>query len=97
LERIKVLMGMISEADCSIVYEGGKATRPALVEIEKYGMGTERSFEDYVTYSGVDFGSGIASGRARMGISDGASSEEIASKYGSFSRFELEKKRITGQ
>ena len=60
-------------------------------------VGAERSFEDYVTYSGVDFGAGVASGRARMGISDGASSEEISSKYRSFGRFELEKKRITGQ
>jgi hypothetical protein len=68
---------------CAPPRAGGTGRRRGASAPELGGLGTVRSLSEYEAYSGVQFRAGVASARARAGVSARPSAEECRSKYGS--------------
>ena len=68
--RVRHLLGMESAPDPE-----------ALVEIERYGLGSRRSLADYQAFSGVDFAKRLINGKTTEEIEAEAPSEERRKKH----------------
>jgi [Skp1-protein]-hydroxyproline N-acetylglucosaminyltransferase len=86
-DRIKLVLGMLALPQCS-------DPRESSFELEKYGLGRERTLRQYEEFAGLSLVDRKAGVRARMGISPEASSEEILSKYGTMARYRADAQRL---
>lgn len=86
-ERVKLVLGMLAGPQCS-------DTRESAFELDRYGLGKERTLEEYESFAGFSLARRNAGVRARMGVSPSASSEEILSKYGSMAKYRADAQRL---
>lgn len=61
-QRVKVILGIVKEADVKDEHK-----ELVFAELEKYGLGTKRTREEFRVASGVDFATGTASDAALWG------------------------------
>lgn len=87
LERVKLVLGMISLAQCRLPAESS-------VELDRYGLGKERTLDQYEKFAGVDLSRRKANARARMGLSPDPSTEDVLSKYGTMARYQAEQRKL---
>lgn len=87
-DRVRCILGM---------KKPDQVSKESLKEIDLYGLGDQRTLREFMVHCGVDFSKRQASGRAFMGISPNARTDEIVCKYGTITRYSIERKRMCGQ
>ena len=73
-QRVQVLLGIRSP---SSVHERIKKN------LDKYGLGKNRTLQNYEKFADINFKNGILGKRAIQGIPENSRNDEILAKYGS--------------